>query len=284
MKFVFFGTPETAVLVLEKLREKELVPSLVVTTPDKPQGRGLTLASSPVKKWAEKEGIPVLQPQKLSDPDFAKQLADESWDLFVVVIYGKIIPKNVLEIPRRGILNVHPSLLPKHRGPSPVISQILHETSLADVGVSIMLLDEEMDHGPVLAQKNIVGETNKWPLGARALYTILGEKGGQLLGEIIPPWVAGTVSETPQEHDKATYCKKTEKEDGLIDLSGKAEENYRKILAYEIWPRTYFFAEKNGKKIRVVITEATLQEGALVIKKVIPEGKKEMTFAEFVRG
>jgi len=122
--FVFFGTPEFAVSILEELKDAKIVPSLIVTAPDKPKGRGLVLTPPPVKIWAQLHNIPVVQPAKL-DNDFTEKLKNSSYKLFVVAAYGKIIPKAVLDIPTNGTLNVHPSLLPKYRGASPIQSQIL---------------------------------------------------------------------------------------------------------------------------------------------------------------
>ncbi|MEK7579572.1 MAG: methionyl-tRNA formyltransferase [Patescibacteria group bacterium] len=283
-RFAFFGTPDIAVLALEELKTHGLIPSLVVTTPDKPKGRGLVLTPPPVKVWAEAHNIPVLQPTKLSDADFLSNLKTESYDLFVIVAYGKIIPKEVLSLPRLGTLNMHPSLLPKHRGPSPIESQILSEKSSRDVGVSIMLLDEEMDHGPVLAQKNMTGVLQRWPIGARAAYIVFGKMGGALLAETLPRFASGEIHPIAQEHGQATFSKKITTEDAQINLADNPEENYRKILAYEASSRAYFFTKKNGSDIRVIITDAELLDGALAITKVIPAGKKEMTFEEFTRG
>jgi len=281
--FVFFGTPDIAVASLDALFAAGLIPGLIVTAPDKPQGRGLVLAPSPVTEWALAHNIPVLTPDKISDPAVVEKLSEQPWDVFVLVAYGKIIPQTILDIPKMGTLNMHPSLLPKHRGPSPIESQILTETDPSHVGVSVMLLDAEMDHGPVLAQQTLP-ENAVWPVGARELRAELARMGGALLAETLPKYVAGDVTAREQNHDEATYCKKISKEDALIDLSGNAFENYRKILAYEVWPRTYFVTEKNGKEVRVIITKARLDNNELIAESVIPEGKKEMSYSAFLSG
>lgn len=289
LSFVFLGTPDIAVAALNALETKGLVPKLIVTAPDAPQGRGMTLTPPPVKLWAEERNIPVLQPTKLSDPTFVELLAPEAygvsaWDAFVVVAYGKIIPAPVLALPKRGTLNMHPSLLPKHRGPSPIESQILSEQHAADVGVSIMLLDEAMDHGPVIAQeRNLPELAHRWPVGAHELRRILAAHGGALLAETLPQWVTGAIEATEQDHNAATYCKKTKKEDAELDLSAPADLNYRKTLAYELWPRAFFYVNKNGAQTRVVVTEAVIEDGTFVVKKVIPEGRKEMSYDVFLR-
>lgn len=281
IKFVFFGTPQFAVGVLDELEKAGLLPSLVVTAPDKPRGRKLIITPPEVKVWASARNIPVLQPLSLNHPlsiSPSKKGERTPYDVFVVVAYGKIIPKNILEIPRLGALNVHPSLLPRLRGASPIQSAILTEEK---TGVSIMLLDEEMDHGPIVAQQEYVSE--KWPPKASELEIALAKLGGQMLAESLPKYVAGEIIPIPQDHPQATFCKKIQKEDGLLDLEGDAEVNFRKIQAFDAWPRAYFFKEINGKKMRIIVTDAELREGALIIKKVLPEGQNEIGYEEFLK-
>jgi methionyl-tRNA formyltransferase len=274
-KIAFFGTPDFVVAVAESLAKASLAPSLVVTVPDKPKGRGLMLSESPVKTWAKENGIPVVQPEK-PDADFAATLAD--FDLFVVAGYGKILPKELLEKPSRGVLNVHPSLLPAYRGPSPIESQILADEKT--VGVSVILLDIETDHGPVLAQKSFPLSR---PMKRNELETLLWKEGGDLLADSIPPYLSGMLAPKEQDHASATYTPKLSKDDGLLDLSRDGYANYLKYCAYEGWPGTYFFAERNGKKMRVKITDAAWENDSFRILKVIPEGKREMAYADFER-
>ncbi|GMQ94938.1 MAG: methionyl-tRNA formyltransferase [Patescibacteria group bacterium] len=265
---VFFGTPQFAVYVLEELENIGLVPSLVVTAPDRPAGRKLTLTPPPVKVWAEKHSIPVLQPEKLDD-EFRYKLQVASYKLFIVAAYGKILPKEILDIPEHGTLNVHPSLLPKYRGPSPIESAILSGDE--ETGIAIMLVDEEMDHGPILESRTLtIGDQNKEELGEK-----LFRLGGQLLADIIPKLIDGEIKATPQDHALATYTKKIVKGDGLIDLSDDPKTNWRKFRAYRGWPGTYFFTE-NGARVK--ITDAEFKDGEFIIKKVIPEGKKEVVY------
>lgn len=278
IKFAFFGTPQFAVGVLDELEKAALLPSLVVTAPDKPRGRKLIVTPPEVKVWANARNIPVLQPEKL-DETFSSQLS--TFNLFIVVAYGKIIPKHILEIPKLGALNVHPSLLPRLRGASPIQSAILGEEK---TGVSIMLLDEEMDHGPIVAQKEYACAKNTcWPPRASELETALAKLGGEILAETLPKYTAGEITPTPQEHPQATFTKKIKKEDGLLNFEDSAEENFRKIQAFNVWPRAYFFKEISGKKMRVIITEAELCEGKLVIKKILPEGQNEINYEEFLK-
>lgn len=287
--FIFWGTPDISVDSLEALKSAHLLPTLIVTAPDSAKGRNGTTSPSEAKAWALLNNIPVLSPEKIKTEEFLAEIAPKKygvpvWDLFVVVAYGKILPQTILSLPKHGTINMHPSLLPRHRGPSPIESQILTEQSQDGVGVSIMLLDEEMDHGPVLAQTSVGATLPSWPIGARALRKILGEAGGELLTSVIPSLVTGEIVPIPQDHTQATFCVKSKKEDALIDLSSDAETNFRKILAFEIWPRAYFFADKCGTKVRTIIAAATLGNGSLVITRVIPEGKKEMSWDEFQRG
>src|SRR3989344_3166071 len=149
--FVFFGTPEFAVVVLDELKEHGLTPSLIVTAPDKKRGRKLLLTPQPVKIWAEKNNISILQPEKL-DSHFIQGLQHTTYDLFIVAAYGKIIPKSILSLPRHGALNVHPSLLPAFRGASPIQSAILYANI---TGTTIMLMDEVLDHGHIVAQETL---------------------------------------------------------------------------------------------------------------------------------
>lgn len=276
--FVFFGTPEFAVSILKELKDAKIVPSLIVTAPDKPKGRGLILTPPPVKIWAQMHNVPVVQPVKL-DNDFTDKLKNNSYKLFVVAAYGKIIPKAVLDIPTGGTLNVHPSLLPKYRGASPIQSQILADEK--EVGVTIMLIDEEMDHGPILDIKKIEIENN---ITAPELENLLAHEGGKLLSAVIPKWIDGKIKAEEQNHNEATFTKKITKENGLIILSDDQHKNYLKYRALTPWPGTYFFATKNGKKLRVSIKKAELIEGKLVVKQVVPDGGKIMNFDDFLRG
>lgn len=278
---VFFGTPEPAVDIFEHLRQSGIIPKFVVTNPDKPQGRKMVLSPSPVKEWARKNNIPVFQPSRL-DENFGRQLEAAQSQLFIVVAYGGIIPKEILEIPKYGSLNIHYSLLPKYRGASPVESQILNDDR--DAGVSIMLLDEKLDHGPIIAQKRIKDSHLKnWPPTAQELRKICNETAGGLLVETIPLWLDGKIKAKEQDHSQATYTKKVTAEDRQIDLAGDPYENFLKIRAFAAWG-TYFYTEKSSKKIRVSIKEAQFCSGRLIIVRVVPEGKKEMTYEDFLRG
>ncbi len=277
-KIAFFGTPEFSVIILNELKKGGILPELIITAPDKRAGRGLKLTPPPVKVWAEENGIEYLQPEKL-DSDFTNSLNANRYTLFLVAAYGKILPKEILELPTHGTLNVHPSLLPKFRGPSPIHSNILENVGMS--GVTIMLLDEEMDHGAIVKSQKLKIESE---MRAPELEDKLAHLGGKLLAETIPDWISGKIKSVPQDHARATYTKKITKEDGLIDLNDSAELNYRKFRAFYGWPGTYFFVEQGAKKIRVIIKDAELKNGVFKIKRVLPEGKKEMSYKDFLRG
>ncbi|OGG45672.1 methionyl-tRNA formyltransferase [Candidatus Kaiserbacteria bacterium RIFCSPHIGHO2_01_FULL_50_13] len=281
MKFVFFGTGNIAVGVLEELSAAHLVPALITTAPDKPAGRGKKLTPPPVKAWANMHSISAIQPEKL-DSQYLKNLRALKADVFVVADYGKILPKELLKIPKHGTLNMHPSLLPRLRGPSPIRTAILNDDK--NIGVTIMLMDEKMDHGPIVAQRPIPPPQD-WPPHGRELDELLAHGGGKLLAEILPTWLRGDIVPQPQNHDLATYSEKIKKEDGLVNLAYEPRKNLLKVRAYDGSPGAYAFFEKNGKKLRVRITDAHLDEnGSFTIDRVIPEGKKEMSYEEFLRG
>ncbi len=269
--FAFFGTSHIAVYVLDALKEAHMLPRLVVTQEPKPRGRGLELQPTDVELWARAHDIPVAH-----DTD---QFSQEGWDIAIVVDYGKLLPKPLLDIPRRGFLNIHPSLLPRLRGASPVRSAILADESTT--GVSIMVVTEGMDEGSIVAQRKIT--IDPWPIGNAILEQILMQAGGELLAQILPQWIAGEIDAQAQNHDVATYSQKIQKEDGLLDLRADPYKNLLKIRAYEGWPGTYAFFARSGKKIRVGIVDAHIEDTRLIIDTVKPEGKREMPYSEFLR-
>jgi methionyl-tRNA formyltransferase len=280
-RIAFFGTPQLAVAVLEALALRGYLPTIVVTNPDAPVGRKQILTPSPVKVWANAHGCQILEPTSLTkDTSTYERLKEENISLCIVAAYGKLIPKNILDLPKYGTLNVHPSLLPKLRGASPIRSAILND--MRETGVTIMLLDEELDHGPILAQKSVVIPEDSWPLRGQELDTLLSQIGGELLADTIPGWLNGSITPTPQRHEYATFCTKITKEMGEIDLTADPYQNLLKIRAFDGWPGTFFYTEKRGTRVRVKIIDATLDtDGSLKIRRVIPEGKNEMDYEVF---
>ncbi len=275
-KLIFFGTDEFAVAVLATLLERGLRPALIVTTPDKPAGRKSVMTSPAVKSFALKNKLEFIQLDKLKEalPDLQKL----NPDLALVASYGKILPREVIDLPKHGTLNIHPSLLPAFRGPAPIQNTIL---AGATPGVTIMVMDEEVDHGPIIKSGKLKVESGKtYP----ELRDGLARFGAELFLEIMPKWLAGEIKPIEQDHAKATFTKKINKEDGEIRSSDDPNLNYRKFLAYTPWPGTYFFHYRHGKKIRVIVKEAHLSDDKFIIVRVLPEGKKEMSWEDFLRG
>ncbi len=239
MKIAFFGTPEFAVPFLQALdQDEDLIVSTVVCQPDKPIGRKKMLTAPATKHYAVEHGIDVLQPASLK-----KEPIDVDADLFVVVAYGKMIPKNVLDIPKHGTVNVHPSLLPKYRGPSPMQAAIANQDD--KTGVSIMLLDAEMDHGPILVQETIqLNGTETYP----DLQATIHDIGAPLLVQTIKNYVAGSIEPQAQDHDTTTFCKLLSREDGKIDWSETAEQIDAKRRAYMPWPGIWTMWEQKTLK------------------------------------
>jgi methionyl-tRNA formyltransferase len=268
LNFIFWGTPDVASETLEILKENGYIPSLIITSPDKPQGRKMILTPPPAKVWAIKNNIPYIQPENLKELSPTLEIG-ESIDLFIVVAYGKIIPENIINLPKLGSINIHYSLLPKYRGASPVESAILNGDM--ETGVTIQQMKYKMDSGPIIAQeKTEINPEEKTPNLRKRLIKI----GGELLIKVFPEIIESKIKLIEQDEENATYCKKIKKEDGLIDLKNDGIENYNKFKAYAVWPRTYFF--ENGK--RIIITDAILENNQFIIKKVIPEGKKEVEY------
>lgn len=277
LNFIFFGTPDVASETLEILKQAGFLPMLVVTLIDKPQGRKMLVTSPPVKTWAIKNNIPYLQPEKL-DEEFTRELEARSYNLFVVVAYGKIMPENIINMPKLGSINIHYSLLPKYRGASPVESAILNGDT--ETGVTIQKMAFEMDSGPIIAQeKTAILPDEKAPELRKRLIKI----GSELLIKTLntPSWAG-----VKQDESQATFCKKIKKEDGFVDLQTEPSHVlYNKFRAYSSWPRIFFF--QNNK--RIIITDAELVDNPLdkargkqfIIKKVLPEGKRETTWKNY---
>lgn len=277
LPYVFFGTPEFAVEILKILKEKSLLPNLIVTAPDKRKGRGQELSPPPVGSWAKDNNIPLLQPERI-DKDFLQLLSDRSpksgWLLFLVVAYGYILPKELIYAPIHNTLNLHPSLLPRLRGPAPIRAAILQEDT---TGVSIIELDEKMDHGPVVTQKKV--QVDDWPPSYPELKEKLTQTGGELLANTIPKWVSGKITAVPQDHKQATYSKKFNSDDGKINFDDEPEYNLRKIRAFTDWPKAFFLT--NDER-RVLISKAHLDNGGLIIDRVKPAGEEEVSYKQFL--
>ena len=300
MRVLFLGTPQFATLPLEALaRDSRYQVVGVVTQPDRSAGRSRAPEPPPVKRAALQLGIPVFQPESLRDPAAVEQLALLRPDAGVVAAYGEILRKNVLAIPPHGYLNIHPSLLPRHRGPTPVPGAILAGDTAT--GVTVMLLDAKMDSGPILAQQRV-------PLPPDARSGTLTEElfalGSALLLDALADYAAGTLSPTPQDDSQATYTKLLTKHDGAIDWGAAAIQIERMTRAFDPWPGAH--TSWRGQPFKVIAARAhpewagsaapgaLLPEhgaawvatgaGALELLTVQPAGKRPLAATEWWRG
>ncbi len=301
LKIVYMGTPEFSIIPLERLFSSNFEVDAVYTQPDKPAGRGRSLVASSVKKTAQALGLPVVQPVSFKKEETVNELAAIRPDLAVVAAYGKILPQSVLDIPKYGCVNIHPSLLPRHRGVSPAAAAILAGDEFT--GVSIMLLDAGTDTGPLLAQAKIPVANFDTTGSLTAKLSLIG---AEMLLEVIARYVKGELSPVPQNNAGVTYCRMISKEEGEIDWNLPAADIWRKVRAYQPWPGC--FTRWQGKQLKII--EATplpgqqsikpgqvtalekgkagfgigAGDGILGVVKVQLEGKKVMSAEEFLRG
>lgn len=272
-KFVYFGTPTVSRDTLAYLIERDFVPLLVVTSPDAPRGRGLVLTPSETKTLALERGIPVMTPEKLDEAAIA-EIGGYHYDYALVVAYGKIFPEPLIAGFPQGVINVHYSLLPKYRGATPLETALL--SGEKETGVTLQKMVRELDAGDIIAQEATpIGETET----VRELRPRLIQMGAKLLVATLPKYLSGEITPIAQDPAQATRAYKIKKEDGLLDLSAPAKENWHKYRAYADSIGTYFFA--GGKRLK--ITAASYKNGTFTIERVIPEGKKEMAYADFIR-
>lgn len=273
--FAFFGTPALAVEILEVLEKAGYTPAVIVTMPDRAQGRGMEMKETAVAAWGRKLGIPVLKPEKL-DSDFIASLAPRTLSLGLVVAYGKILPQALLDT--MPMYNIHYSLLPRWRGATPVESAIL--AGDAETGVAIQRIVQKLDAGPLVAlEKTAIGKDETAP----ALRTRLNAIAVELLVGIFPELSAGALTETAQDESAVTHCGKISKEYGLVSMYDSAEILDRKYRAYYGWPGIYTFFERGGKRIRTIIVRAHREGDRFDIETVKPEGKGEMPYEDFLR-
>ena len=291
------GTPEIAVPVLSRLVEAGHDIAAVYSQPDRPSGRGRKLVPTPTKRFAEEHKIDVRQPRSLRSETECEALASLCPEVVVVAAYGLFLPPDVLEIPRLGCLNIHPSLLPRYRGPSPVVSAIL--TGDEQTGVTIMKLDEGMDSGPLLAQVTVpIAERETAPELTRRLFDL----GADLLVDSLPRWSSGNIRAMPQDEGHATFTTLVKKEDGEIVWTDGAERIARKVRAYEPWPGT--FTHWDGKLLKILEASAMAGDaqpghvvglddggigigtgdGLLAVNRLQNEGRRPSDPQDFVRG
>ncbi|WP_366921591.1 methionyl-tRNA formyltransferase [Metallumcola ferriviriculae] len=306
VQIVFMGTPDFAVPTLEKLIETGEKISTVVTQPDRRQGRGKKLKPSPVKRFAQKNNFPVMQPEELN-ADAISQLEALAPDVIVVVAYGQLLPEKVLNIPTYGCLNVHASLLPKYRGAAPIHRAIINGEK--ESGVSIMRMERGMDTGPILAQRKVtITET----MTTGELHDSLAEIGAQLLAETLAK--IAEVSPVTQQDSEATYADKISKADEKLNWNRSAADIVNLVRGMNPWPGTYTTLEDKRLKIfdaelfpyRPMVKEksnkcrpepgmileivptgivvATGDDNAVLVTRVQPPGKQKMPTADFLRG
>lgn len=301
MRILFMGTPQFAVTPLEQLVLSQFPVVAVYTQPDKPAGRGRYLVPSPVKQAALALKLPVVQPASLKKAEVVAQLADFHPDVIVVAAFGQILPLSILDIPRYGCINIHPSLLPRFRGASPVAAAILAGEEFS--GVSLMLMDSGLDTGPILSQKSV-------PISAQdttgSLTLKLSQIAAQLLPEVLVRWKRGEITPQPQNEAEATYSALITKEEGEIEWHSSAADIWRRVRAFQPWPGCY--TSWRGKRLEIIEAVplpgketftvgqvvAPNKEGAafgvntgdglLGVLKVQLEGKRAMPAIEFVRG
>ncbi len=277
MKIIFFGTPEFSVPFLEHLiDDPEMEVVAVVCQSDKPVGRKQELSAPAVKRTAMAREIPVFQFETLRDPSVVETLKTFNADAFVLVVYGNILPQAVLDIAPLGIVNVHPSLLPKYRGPSPMKTAILKGET--QTGISIMLLDAGMDTGPVLTQQIIA-------IDSRETNTTLENKvmaiGPDLLVQTLKAYARGDIKPTPQDDTLASVTNILNREDGRIDWKRTPVEIDRQVRAMEPWPGTW--TTWKGQRLKILET-AVIDDGRLDIIRVQVEGKQSQSMQAFVNG
>jgi methionyl-tRNA formyltransferase len=302
MKLVFCGTPQFAVPSLERLvtAAAGCEVQLVVTQPDRPQGRGMEITAPPVKQAAQKLGLPVVQPDKIkANQDFQNQLRRLSPEAIIVVGYGRIIPPWMLQLPPRGNINVHASLLPKYRGAAPIQWAIARGEKVT--GITTMLLNEGLDTGDILQQRElpILPEDNALTLAPR-----LADLGAGLLLKTLRGLEQGSVHPVPQEHSLATLAPILKKEDGQIDFSRTATEIHNRLRGFQPWPGAS--TQFRGKNLKIIAAQPWPEkiplapgelrwreekllagcgsETVLELLEVQPEGKKPISAREFVNG
>ena len=273
--FAFFGTPALAVEILEALEKAGHTPAVIVTMPDRAQGRGMEMRETAVAAWGGDRGIPVLKPEAL-DADFISHFTSFNAQFAIVVAYGKILPQALLDV--HPMYNIHYSLLPRWRGATPVESAILAGDT--ETGVALQRIVHKLDAGPVVAlEETTIGKNETAP----ALRTRLNGIAAELLVRVFPALSEGASEERVQDESAITHCGKIAKEDGHVSLSDSAETLDRKFRAYYGWPGIYTFFERGGKQIRTIIAEAHLKGGTFVITKVKPEGKGVISYEDFLR-
>ncbi|WP_447970254.1 methionyl-tRNA formyltransferase [Nitrospira sp. M1] len=244
MRVIFMGTPDFSVPTLATLIDSEYSVVGVVTQPDRPRGRGKTVSPSPVKQLAMTHNVPILQPEKMKHPEFLSALQAWQPDVMVVAAFGRILPKVILDLPPRGCLNVHSSLLPKYRGAGPIQWALINGET--ETGITTMLMDEGMDTGPILLQETVPIESDDT---ATELSDRLAQVGGQLLLKTLRVWESNDITPTVQDGTKATMAPMLRKEDGAIAWTQPATTIHNRIRGLSPWPGGYTFCRQDRLSI-----------------------------------
>lgn len=296
MKVVFFGSPEFAIPSLVSIYKEYKIVG-VVTQPDRPAGRGKVVTPSPVKVEAQNLGLPILQPNRLKDPGVVEQLLTWNADVYVVAAFGQIFRKNILEIPKFGLINVHASLLPRWRGAAPIQAAIIAGDKVT--GITIMKLNEGIDTGDFLTQETVEIDPNET---TGELSDRLSKIGADLLIKTLPDYFNGRISLIHQTEENATYAGMIHKEDAILDLNGSADLLCRKVRAYQPWPVSRL--EVDGTMMQVHKAEAvmsvakpagrkyiyknypavTTSEGLFILKVIQLPGKKPVDGKSYLQG
>ncbi|MBC8332581.1 MAG: methionyl-tRNA formyltransferase [Anaerolineae bacterium] len=296
IRIVFMGSPDFALPPLTALQQKYAVAG-VVTQPDRPAGRGRTLKAPPVKELALSLNIPVIQPQKLSQPEAMNQLRAWNPNLIVVAAFGQILRPELLELPRYGCLNIHASLLPRWRGAAPINAAILHGD--AQTGITIMKMDPGLDTGPIISQSAIPIEADDT---AGSLFNRMADLGAALFTETLPDYLDGKFPLQAQDESLATYAPMLKSQDGQLDFNQPAEALARRVRAFNPWPGTFLI--RNGQRIKIHRAHASdatspgcgvlfiyenqpaigAAAGSLVLDIIQPAGKRAMPAETFLRG
>lgn len=279
MRYAFFGTPEFAAIILEKLAKDGMAPAVLICNPDKPMGRKKIVTPPPAKQVALKHGIEVMQPENLRSWIMEHGTKLKGCEFAVVAAYAKIIPQRVLDLFPKGVIGVHPSLLPKYRGASPIQSVILSGES--STGITLYLLDKEVDHGPIIASEALLIDEHD---NYSSLLKKLAQLGGELLLKKLPEWYSGKVAAKEQNHKLTTFTAKFTTQDGLVDINkDKPLLIYRKIRALNPEPGVHAFILKDGKNIRVKLLDASYSAERLQITEIQVEGRRPTTDIGYIK-
>lgn len=310
---IFFGTSDFAVPVLEALLKNKYKIIAVITQPDSESGRGQKIKTSPIKEVALKNKLKIIQPENAKDEKFIQQIKNMAPDLNIVCAYGKILPEELIEAPKYKTINIHPSMLPKYRGPSPIQSTILNGDK--DTGTTVMLMNAKMDHGPIIKNYKVKIK-DRYTITFEELSKKLADASAKLLIKILPKYISGETKPKEQKHEKATFVKLFRKEDGKIYWNKTSEEIDRQVRALNPWPGSFCFWHNHEKeqtiRVKILKTEIPYISSAadivekrkngevfktpsglmavatfddhLIIKELQLEGKKVMSGKEFLNG